>query len=270
MYFVAKAVAGASMGIVHVLAGPDHLSALAALSVGQSWKASTIGVRWGIGHSSGLILIALLFIALRGQVDIRAIGRKLDSVVGIMMLGIGAMGIVGARRKQEKKMLKKDLDIDTSKAVDITEECISPENGEFNPGNTSEPQSGHFTCSVPQWIKDHIETVDSSDPTTQRVISVGVGLIHGVAGPGAILGVLPALEMQSPIAAVAYICSFVLGSTLSMGIFAGVYGEITKRLGSAADSIEYSLRLFSSSFSIIVGVIWIAMAASGKLENLFH
>jgi hydrogenase/urease accessory protein HupE len=29
---------GISMGLLHVLAGPDHLSALAALSVGSSYR----------------------------------------------------------------------------------------------------------------------------------------------------------------------------------------------------------------------------------------
>ena len=44
---------GVAMGIIHVLAGPDHLSALATLSVGSSWRAILLGVRWGVGHSLG-------------------------------------------------------------------------------------------------------------------------------------------------------------------------------------------------------------------------
>jgi hypothetical protein len=44
---------GVLMGVIHVLAGPDHLSALATLSVGSSWRAALLGVRWGIGHSTG-------------------------------------------------------------------------------------------------------------------------------------------------------------------------------------------------------------------------
>jgi hydrogenase/urease accessory protein HupE len=35
-------ITGCSMGLIHVLAGPDHLSALAALSVGSSWKAFSL------------------------------------------------------------------------------------------------------------------------------------------------------------------------------------------------------------------------------------
>jgi hydrogenase/urease accessory protein HupE len=35
---------GFTMGVLHVVAGPDHLSALATLAVGSSWKALTLGV----------------------------------------------------------------------------------------------------------------------------------------------------------------------------------------------------------------------------------
>jgi hypothetical protein len=51
------------MGIVHVLSGPDHLSALATLSVGGSWQAFWLGIRWGLGHASGLMIIATIFLA---------------------------------------------------------------------------------------------------------------------------------------------------------------------------------------------------------------
>ena len=48
-----------SLGIVHVLTGPDHLSAIATLSanVGHTGAAFGLGVRWGLGHSTGLLLV---------------------------------------------------------------------------------------------------------------------------------------------------------------------------------------------------------------------
>lgn len=39
---------GFTMGVLHVVAGPDHLSALATLAVGSSWKAMTLGVSYGL------------------------------------------------------------------------------------------------------------------------------------------------------------------------------------------------------------------------------
>lgn len=36
---------GLSLGIVHVLTGPDHLTALMSLSVGTSWQSFYLGMR---------------------------------------------------------------------------------------------------------------------------------------------------------------------------------------------------------------------------------
>jgi hypothetical protein len=33
----------------------------------------------------------------------------------------------------------------------------------------------------------------SHDPVTRALLAVGIGIVHGAAGPGAVLGVLPAV-----------------------------------------------------------------------------
>jgi len=48
---------GVTLGIVHVLTGADHMSALAQLSVGSRFKGFWLGVRWGLGHSAGLLIM---------------------------------------------------------------------------------------------------------------------------------------------------------------------------------------------------------------------
>ena len=58
------------LGVVHVLTGPDHLSALVALSAGGGWRSFFLGIRWGVGHTSGLVIIAAIFFALNGAFDL--------------------------------------------------------------------------------------------------------------------------------------------------------------------------------------------------------
>jgi predicted membrane protein len=112
--------------------------------------------------------------------------------------------------------------------------------------------------------------IDMHDPYTQRIISFCIGLLHGVAGPGGILGVLPAVEMQRWSSSVLYLGSFIVTSTLSMGVFAALYGEITRRLGTTTESMELYLSIFSSAMSIIVGCIWFVLSVLGKLDEFFE
>ena len=87
---------------------------------------------------------------------------------------------------------------------------------------------------------------------------------------GGILGVLPAVEMRSARSSTLYLGSFVLASTLSMGLFAALYGEVTKRLGATQQMVDLALRLFSSAMSIIIGSLWFVLSVLGKKEAFFH
>ena len=48
---------GGGLGLIHVLTGPDHISAIVTLSVGESYRAFWLGVRLGVGLSIGLLLM---------------------------------------------------------------------------------------------------------------------------------------------------------------------------------------------------------------------
>ena len=65
-------LAGLSAGALHVLCGPDHLAAIAPLSADRGRKAASIGLRWGIGHSGGVIFVGLVALLLRGLFNIEA------------------------------------------------------------------------------------------------------------------------------------------------------------------------------------------------------
>jgi len=55
---------GMVMGVVHVLTGPDHLSALITLSANvEKFQAFWYGVNWGLGHSTGVLVVGAIMIA---------------------------------------------------------------------------------------------------------------------------------------------------------------------------------------------------------------
>lgn len=330
---IALASTGFTLGLLHVLAGPDHLSALAALAVGTSWRAFMLGFRWGLGHSTGLVVVAIIFIALKGDLDLRTLGRYCDTLVGIFMIGLGCYGVLGALKMYREKKAKRDPDWEASKpsllpgAVSASPHYASEAptgyskvhsstaldrmtrvssktefddntsgliNEDLEDGRTSSA-FGDVKAAIKQPVPGHdqlhdhhdsffhehgdfnlseacpfLPNIDMHDPTTQRIISFSIGLLHGVAGPGGILGVLPAVEMQNWRYSFIYLGAFILSSTLSMGTFAALYGELTKRVGATAESVELGLSVFSAALSIIVGTVWLVLSLLGKLEGLFH
>ena len=113
-------VTGVTMGIVHVLTGPDHLSALATLSANINDKnAFYLGAQWGVGHSTGLICVAAILISLdnvdRSNEDDESIvvSDKLqticESIVGIIMILLGCHGMFSAKGKMHGNQLSLEI-----------------------------------------------------------------------------------------------------------------------------------------------------------------
>lgn len=93
-------LAGFATGLVHVLSGPDHLAAVAPLSVGRErlpWRA---GLQWGLGHTAGVMAIGLILIAFRPLFPIDAISAYSERLVGVALLAVGGWGLLRARRPQ--------------------------------------------------------------------------------------------------------------------------------------------------------------------------
>eukprot|EP01039_Chlorochromonas_danica_P008001 gene8001-8824_t len=291
------ALTGATLGLVHVLAGPDHLSALAALSVGTSYKAFLLGLRWGLGHSAGLLIVAVAFIILKGDIDLRRLGRYCDSLVGLFMILLGCYGAVTALRLHRQKLQKRETSsqwdeeeaslIDRSTTLPFSSSSSSKKHlidetrrGGHHNRSSSLPASSSSSSSSSSshvFTTDHIMEecpcaawMDINDSQTQRWLSLAIGILHGIAGPGGILGVLPAVEMQNIRLSTTYLGSFILSSTLSMGLFAAIYGEATRRLSAAAAEVDLCLRVGSAALSVLVGAVWFVLSVLGKLEDLFH
>jgi hypothetical protein len=110
---------------------------------------------------------------------------------------------------------------------------------------------------------------DIDDPASQSALALCVGVLQGIAGPGGLLGVLPAVEMKEKWASVLYLLSFIVVSTLCMGVFAAMYGEATRRLGDISGTIEFCVNISSCALSVVVGTLWVVLSLMGKLEALF-
>ena len=91
-------LAGLAAGLLPVFSGPDHLAAIAPLAAdgdrGQ-WKA---GLQWGFGHTTGVLLIALLLLLVKEQLPLDAISANSERIVGALLIAVGSWGIWRAMR----------------------------------------------------------------------------------------------------------------------------------------------------------------------------
>jgi hypothetical protein len=100
-------------------------------------------------------------------------------------------------------------------------------------------------------------------------MAIWVGIIHGLAGPGGVLGVIPAVQLHDLKLASIYLGCFCISSTLTMGIFAATYGVLSARLGQGTQR-GFQIECVSASLSILVGIVWLTLLSIGKLDDLFH
>jgi hypothetical protein len=86
-------IAGSAAGLVHVLSGPDHLAAVAPLAVGKGRRGWRTGLQWALGHCGGVLLIGLLALLFREMLPIDMISSWAETIVGVLLIGVGAWGI---------------------------------------------------------------------------------------------------------------------------------------------------------------------------------
>jgi len=386
---------GVLMGIVHVLTGPDHLSAIATLTGSnishRSGSAFWLGVKWGVGHSFGFILVGGVLIAIE-ESSSESIGmderlsRILESFVGVFMIGLGIYSLrkacqhrrssavllideptyhyddedevavqivkmpterrdtvlasmegvlkedsehgtrslnqshrsesflslsdqqddVERRILQASESLRKNNDSLTDSQMSLmtmqmggsvvtTESFASPtasilgfaeaQGKEPPPSAKSLLSMNSGTNSIHQdpVPSDTIELDEHHHCLPNRccgysvgnsgILALMAGVVHGVAGPGGVLGVIPAVELKDAKLASIYLTTFCLTSTLVMGIFATSYSTFSEWLAGGRRG-QSSSRLFlvevgSASLSLLVGIVWLVLLSVGQLKILF-
>ena len=89
---------GLAAGFLHVLAGPDHLAAVAPLAVSTERAAWRSGLVWGVGHTAGVLLVGVLLLTFRELLPLEALSAWSERAVGAALIAIGAWGLWHVRR----------------------------------------------------------------------------------------------------------------------------------------------------------------------------
>ncbi|GMH17854.1 hypothetical protein Nepgr_019695 [Nepenthes gracilis] len=204
-------------GCLHTLSGPDHLAALAPLSIGRSrMESAAVGALWGCGHDAGQVIFGLLFLLLKDRLQIEIIRTWGTRVIGLTLVIIGGMGI--------------------REASEAPIPCVNLENGE---------------CDAAVY-----EMLDSFAITKKKKIgftTFATGIMHGLQ-PDALMMVLPALALPSRLSGAAFLCMFLVGTIVAMGGYTVFIGSCSQALKERVPMITEKLTWASSMVAIGLGL----------------
>lgn len=216
-------ISGLAAGAAHVVTGPDHLAALAPIAVDRPLKALGLGLRWGLGHGLGVVALGGLGILARDLVDVDAISAFSELLVGFLLV---VMGLWALRR--------------ASRMVIHTH-------------GHAHDDADHAHLHVHASPERH----DRAAHRGHSHAAFFVGLLHGAAGTGHLLGVLPSLALP-PSEAALYLGAYFVAAVGAMGLFGALMGRLARRFGLLGlRRIMYGV----STTAIAIGALWLVRFA---------
>lgn len=218
-----EAFAGFTAGAAHVLAGPDHLAAVAPLaSARRGLRAAGAGARWGVGHALGVAVVGLVAVVLRGVLPagwLEAASGWSERLVGVVLVGIGLWGL---RRAFGTRVHAHAHEHDGARHVHV---------------HVHEPAIEHTGPAA------HVHTH----------AAFAVGVLHGLAGSAHVFGVLPALALPV-LPGLLWLAGFGLGTIAGMGGFAAGLGVIA---GRGAGRWHRAVAGSCAGLALAVGGFWL-------------
>ena len=169
---------GFAAGAIHVIGGADHLVAMAPNAMKKPKLAVRDGLAWGVGHSTGVLILSSIAILAKDLVNIERLSSFAEFFVGIALLVVGVLAIRTA------------LGFD-----------IHMHNHHHGVGG----EHKHL----------HLHLLGRKFHARHTHAATGLGILHGMAGASHLLAVIPALALPV-MGAVSYMAAYLLGSIVAM------------------------------------------------------
>jgi hypothetical protein len=209
---------GLLLGMRHALE-PDHLTAVSTLVVEHHGvrRGALLGVFWGLGHTGALLTVGLLLALLHAKLP-QGLSDAFELGVAIMLVGLGVRTV----RRSLSEALR---------------------------GNPHEHRHGRHS-HVHATEQEHVHVGHWTFATRSLV----VGIVHGLAGSGA-LTVLVLAGMHSAFARLTYLAVFGAGSIVGMALLSGFAGWPLARIGQNG-RLARGVMLATGALSIGLGFVW--------------
>ncbi|WP_223594716.1 HoxN/HupN/NixA family nickel/cobalt transporter [Neobacillus bataviensis] len=229
--FLSILALGFVLGIKHAIE-PDHVIAVSTIASQSKklFRSSLAGVFWGIGHTATLFIIGIILIFMKGEIPEKW-AMSLEFLVGIMLVYLGASTILSFKNIH---LHQHDHDGENHKHVHSHEHH-----------GTHEHKLQHKHVS---YLK-----------------SLVIGLVHGLAGSGAMV-LLTMSTVKSVWEAAVYILIFGAGTIIGMLFFTTIIG-IPFVFSAKKVTLNKTLTQITGVISIGFGIFY--MYNLGVTEGLF-
>jgi hypothetical protein len=198
---------------------PDHLAAVSTIVAERATPRSglLLGAAWGLGHTLTLLAAGAILFALRAQLPAR-VEDACELAVAVMLVALGTRAIVRAAREGRS----------------------GPTHVHSHGGHEHAHAAGAPHVHVRGWT------------LARRPLLIG--LVHGLAGSGALTALVLA-KMASLGAAIAFMLLFGIGSTLGMALLTGMLGWPVAHIARRRGGIALVLGV-TGVVSLALGVAW--------------
>lgn len=216
---------GLLLGMHHALEA-DHVAAVSSVvSRKKGWRSiSWHGAVWGLGHTLTLLLVAGTCILLKTSLD-EKVAERLEFAVGAMLVGLGAHVLW--------RLWRDRVHFGVHRHADGTQHMHA--HSHAHDAHQAHRHSAH----------------DHEHPERIPWRTLLVGTMHGMAGSAALV-VLAASSIDSPLAGLAYVLLFGVGSIIGMAVLSAI---IAVPLTWTANSLTLANRALQACIGILtIGV----------------
>ncbi|MEW6604054.1 MAG: urease accessory protein UreH [Thermoproteota archaeon] len=214
-------VLGLIMGLRHSLEA-DHLAAVStiiATNKRNRFRAPMLGALWGIGHTTSLLIAGAIVLLLAVNIPERVSGM-LEFGVGIMLVLLAVQALTGFKV------------------------------GRFLRGIVRHERHAHLHIHEDVGIA-HTHDHDHEQDHEHGHKSLIVGMVHGIAGSGALMLAVLSTIHSVPLG-LAYIAIFGAGSIASMAAMSTLIGLPIAKARNR--KVNLALKYVSSAIALVIGI----------------
>ena len=217
----------------------DHLLAVSNIVSQRDhpWSSMKDGIFWGLGHSSTIFLVGLLMIVFKVGIAEHSF-HYFEATVGLMLIALAVYRMV-------KFFSGKKLIIHQHSHVHLP--GVKPQ-GPLSLAKAHKHLHVHF---APKGTFTHSQ-VHSHAHGHSHKLAYGVGLVHGLAGSGALV-ILVMAAIKSPLQGLSYLLIFSGGCVGGMLVAAGLFSVPFSKKLIQAPALQTLLIILTCLLSLIYG-----------------